>query len=35
MGKVRSFTLADGRLGLALAVDAGIYLWEPAGNADR
>ena len=35
MGKVRSFTLADGRLGLALAADAGIYLWEPAGNADR
>jgi hypothetical protein len=28
MTKVRSFTLADGRLNLALEADAGIYVWE-------
>jgi heat shock protein HslJ len=30
MGYVRSFTMAGGRLNLALEADAGIYMWEPA-----
>ena len=30
LAHIRSFTLADGRLHLALEADAGIYVWEPA-----
>ncbi len=30
--KVRSYTLEKGRLSLALEADAGIYVWEPAGD---
>jgi heat shock protein HslJ len=29
VARVRSYTLRDGRLSLALEADAGIYLWEP------
>jgi heat shock protein HslJ len=29
MARVRSYTVRDGRLSLALEADAGIYLWEP------
>ncbi len=32
MGWVRSFTIADGRLNLALEADAGIYVWEQAAD---
>ena len=32
MSRVRSFTLADGRLHLALEADGGIYSWEPLAN---
>lgn len=35
MGQVRSFTIADGRLNLALEADAGIYVWEPAPDGGR
>jgi hypothetical protein len=34
VGKVRSFTLADGRLNLALEADAGIHVWEPVADGD-
>jgi len=30
MADVRSFTLAEGRLNLALMADAGVYVWAPA-----
>lgn len=35
MGRVRSFTIADNTLNLALKADAGIYVWEPAPDGVR
>lgn len=35
LGNVRSYTLAGGRLNLALQADAGVYVWSPAPGDSR